>query len=434
MSSRDQRLTLYGPASDANAYQLRDFLSRSVVNYDAIDTNTDATALTQHPDWADQWPVCQLPDGNTITNATVDKIARHLGWVTQPRAAEYDLSIYGAGPAGLSAAVYAASEGLSVALVERHAVGGQASWTTRIENYLGFPGGISGGDLAERARQQAVAFGAEVLQLREGVKAVFRDGRIVVDLATGGTLTARANICATGVEYRRLDLDREQDFLNRGIYYGAGLSETTACTGRNVVIVGGGNSAGQAALHLSATSLNVDLLIRGDTPAASMSSYLLERLIDTDNITVRTNTSIIALHGVTNLQAIVVRDTSTETDTTIETSHVFVLIGGVPNTDWASETTIVRDPNGYLVTGHDLLTDGRPPAQWPLQRLPTLLETSVPGSFAVGDVRFGSTKRVASAVGEGAIAVHLVHRWLEERHRHTQPAEPEPNPATSTPK
>lgn len=423
MSGRDQRLTLYGPATNADAYELRDFLSRSVVTYDVIDTATDTTALRRHPDWVDHWPVCQLPDGVTITDATVAKVAKHLGWVTQPKATEYDLSIYGAGPAGLSAAVYAASEGLSVALVERHAVGGQASWTTRIENYLGFPGGISGGDLAERARQQAVAFGAEVLQLREGVKAVFRDGRIVVDLATGDTLTARANICATGVEYRRLNLDREQEFLNKGVYYGAGLSETNACSGRNVLIVGGGNSAGQAALHLSATSLNVDLLIRGNAPAASMSSYLLDRLINADNITIRTNTSITALHGETTLEAVTVHDTVAGTDTTIDTTHVFVLIGGVPNTDWASETTIARDPNGYLITGPDLLTAGRPPKTWPLHRLPTLLETSIPGSFAVGDVRFGSTKRVASAVGEGATAVHLVHRWLEERHPGAQPAE-----------
>lgn len=418
MSDRDQRLTLYGPVNDADAYALRDFLSRSVVTYDIVDNTTSAgkAASRQHPDWADHWPVCELPGGATITDATVDKVAQHLGWVTQPQATEYDLSIYGAGPAGLSAAVYAASEGLSVALVERHAVGGQASWTTRIENYLGFPGGISGGDLAERARQQAVAFGAEVLQLREGVKAVFRDGRIVVDLANGGTLTARANICATGVEYRRLNLEREQEFLNEGIYYGAGLSETNACSGRNVVIVGGGNSAGQAALHLSATSLGVDLLIRGDGPAASMSSYLLDRLVTTENITIRTNAGITALHGEATLDGVTVHDSKTGTDTTIDTSHVFVLIGGVPNTDWASETSIARDRNGYLITGPDLLTDGRPPEHWPLDRLPTLLETSVPGSFAVGDVRFGSTKRVASAVGEGAIAVHLVHQWLEERH------------------
>lgn len=417
MTDRERRITLYGPTANADAYELRDFLSRSVVNYDFIDSTTaNHPVVDHHPDWGERWPVCVLPDGTTIVDATVDKVAHHLGWISEPSATEYDLSIYGAGPAGLSAAVYAASEGLSVALVERHAVGGQASWTTRIENYLGFPGGISGGDLAERARQQAVDFGAELLQLKEGVKAVFRDGRIVVDLATGGTLTARANICATGVEYRRLRVDREADFLNADIYYGAGLSETAACAGRSVVIVGGGNSAGQAALFLSATSLHVDLLIRGDAPAASMSSYLLDRLVDADNITIRTNTSITELHGETALDAVTIRDSANDTTEMVETGNVFVLIGGVPNTEWAADTSIVRDPNGYLLTGPDLLTNGQPPADWPLERLPALLETSVPGSFAVGDVRFGSTKRVASAVGEGAIAVHLVHRWLEERH------------------
>jgi thioredoxin reductase (NADPH) len=408
------RLIMYGHPSSSAAYELRDFLARSVVSYDFVDVTVDTAIPT---DWSEHLPVCELPNGTVILDATVRAVAEHLGWISAPRAGEYDLSIYGAGPAGLSAAVYAASEGLRVVLVERHAVGGQAAWSSKIENYLGFPGGIAGADLAERARQQAVDFGAEILQLREGVKAVFREGRIVVDLADGSTLTAKSNICATGVEYRRLDLDGADEFLNAGLFYGAGLSEAMLCRNEHVIVIGGGNSAGQAALHLSSFAADVDLLIRGPKPAASMSHYLLERLQNTANVALRTNSAVSALDGdAGGLREATIINSATGASETIATSHMFVLIGGAPNTDWAADTPIVRDANGYLVTGPDLLTDGRPVDEWPLHRPPDLLETSVPGSYAVGDVRRGSTKRVASAVGEGAMAVHLVHRWLAERH------------------
>lgn len=403
-------LRLYGDTNSAEAYELRDFLARSVVSFEFL----DVTTTTVDPEWAVHLPVCVLPNGTVLLDATVRTVAEHLGWITAPRATEYDLSIYGAGPAGLSAAVYAASEGLSVVLVERHAVGGQAAWSSRIENYLGFPGGITGADLAERARQQAVAFGAEILQLREGIYATFVDGRIVVNLADRSTLTAKANLCATGVDYRRLDVPGEDRFLNSGLFYGAGLSETAMCNGQPVVIIGGGNSAGQAAMHLSKYATSVEVLIRGPKPADSMSHYLLDRLEKAPNINLRTNAALAALDGDTTLRQATVTNTSTGAEETIDTGHVFVLIGGAPNTDWAIDTTIIRDRLGYLVTGPDLLTQGRAPDLWPLDRLPYMLETSVPGSFAAGDVRAGSTKRVASAVGEGAMAVHLVHRWLAE--------------------
>jgi len=356
-------------------------------------------------------PVCVLPGGQRIESATVRSIADRLGWLSAPTAAEYDVSIYGAGPAGLSAAVYAASEGLHTVLLERHAVGGQAGTSSLIENYLGFPGGISGARLAERARQQAVAFGAEILLLQEGINATFRDGRIVVDLAAGGTLTARANICATGVEYNRLNLPGED--TGAGLYYGAGASEAPRCADEHVYVLGGGNSAGQAVMHLADYARTVTLLMRGDQPAASMSAYLLTRLKDTPNVQIRTRSTITALHGDQHLTGFTLHDADS-TDAPVEASRLFVLIGGRPNTEWANDTGILRDPTNYLLTGPDLLTDGKPPAHWPLHRQPYHLETAVPGSFAAGDVRHGSIKRVASAVGEGAMAVTLVHRYLEE--------------------
>jgi thioredoxin reductase (NADPH) len=335
-----------------------------------------------------------------------------LGWIAAPRASEYDVSIYGAGPAGLSAAVYAASEGLKTVLVERHAVGGQAGMSSRIENFLGFPGGIAGADLAERARQQAVDFGAEILLIREGIKARFECGRIHVDLADGGRLVARTNICATGVEYRRLGLPGEHRLLGAGLYYGAAASEAPLCHDEDVVVVGGGNSAGQAALHLATYARSVRLVIRGRHPAASMSAYLLSRLQASSRVRIQTNVEVAALNGDDQLESVALRDTRSGECAIVTTRRLFVLIGGRPNTEWAAETAIIRDPAGYLVTGGDLLDSGRPPEVWPTDRLPFYLETSVPGSFAVGDVRHGSVKRVASAVGEGAMAVQFVHRHL----------------------
>lgn len=410
------RVRLYGVQTSPDGYRLRDFLSRSTVAFDWTELTNDGQAQRlARVDGLDdpRLPVCVMPDGTRIERAGVQDIAARLGWIAAPRASEYDVSIYGAGPAGLSAAVYAASEGLSTVLIEREAVGGQAGTSSLIENFLGFPGGIGGADLAERARQQAVSFGAEILLIREGVRAEFSDGRIKVLLADGSELRARSNICATGVEYRRLDVDGEQRYVGAGVYYGAALSEAHLCTNENVVVVGGGNSAGQAAMHLASYAARVTLLIRGDRPAASMSDYLLSRLQGAPNIDIATRRQIVELVGDGPLEQIVVRDLATGRDRTHHTGRVFVLVGGQPNTEWARDTDIVRDPAGYLITGPDLLDAGRPPDVWPLDRQPFYLETSVPGSFAAGDVRRGSVKRVAAAVGEGAMAVQLVHRHLE---------------------
>ena len=410
-------IRLIGRTHDRASYELRDFLSRTVVTYEWLDVDgadgRTRSSVGADPLDDDRLPVCVLPGGLRVEAATVADVAGHLGWIQKPRLAEYDVSIYGAGPAGLSAAVYAASEGLSTVLLEREAVGGQAGTSSAIENFLGFPGGISGAVLAERARQQAVSFGAEILLLREGVKAHFAGERIHVQLADGGRMVARANICATGVEYRRLGLAGEEALLGRGLSYGAGAAEAPLCESEEVYIIGGGNSAGQAAMHIAAHAAHVTLLVRGHRPAASMSHYLLERLEAHPRIDIGTDVEVVALHGEERLEAISVR-TGEGGKRELATSRLFVLAGGKPNTEWASETLILRDPAGYLITGADLLEERGFRGHWDRDRPPFYLETSVPGSFAVGDVRRGSVKRVASAVGEGAMAVQFVHRYLEE--------------------
>lgn len=411
------KVRLFGLPNSAEAHEIRDFLNRSVVEFDWIELTNDQdcdqelgfSALSDL-----RLPVIEFPDGSQLFSPSIREIAQRLGWVTQPRFREYDLSIYGAGPAGLSAAVYTASEGLRTVLIERHAVGGQAGTSSLIENYMGFPEGISGADLAERARQQAVKFGIELLLLREGIKAEFRNNRIYVDMADGNKMIARANICATGVEYRRLNLPNEDRFLNIGVFYGAGASEAPMCDNKHVFVVGGGNSAGQAAMYFSRYARQVTMLVRGGNLAATLSQYLINRIVNTSNIEVRCNTQVTSLDGDTTLRQITLSDCRDGSLQHVDTQRLFVCIGGVPNTDWAKDTHIIRDNAGYLMTGADLLKAGQPPECWTLDRDPFFLETSVPGSFAAGNVRHGSVKRVASAVGEEAIAVAFVHKYLEE--------------------
>ncbi|VVD98324.1 NAD(P)/FAD-dependent oxidoreductase [Pandoraea fibrosis] len=408
------RVRLLGLAISARAFEIRDFLSRSVVTFDWVELDEAAARRIPGIRGLDDpgLPVCEFPDGTRLFNPSVADVARRLGWVEKPRRRAYDVSIYGAGPAGLSAAVYAASEGLSTVLVERDAVGGQAGNSSLIENYLGFPQGISGGELAERARQQAVRFGAEILRLREGVYAVFAEGGIHVDLADGTQLCASTNICATGIEWRRLGLPDEARLQGLGLFYGAGASEAPMCTGETVYVVGGGNSAGQAAMHLAAYAREVVMLVRGARLADTLSDYLIQKIQGTSNVRVVTSCEVSALHGDRFLEAITVRERESGAQQVLATHHLFVCIGGLPNTDWARDTVIARDGSGYLVTGPDLTPAMLTAAGWPLARAPFPLETSVPGSFAVGDVRHGSMKRVASAVGEGAMAVAFIHQHL----------------------
>lgn len=416
-STPPSHVRLFGNRDSAEAWEIRDFLKRSVVAFDWIELSGDADCQRELG-LADlknvRLPVVELPGGERLYGPSLRDVATRLGFVVKPKLREYDVSIYGAGPAGLSAAVYAASEGLRTVLIERGAVGGQAGTTSLIENYMGFPEGINGADLAERARQQAVKFGVELIMMQEGIKSAFRDNRIWTDLADGGKMVARANICATGVEWRRLNLANEDRLLGRGLYYGAGGSEAPLCGGEDVFVVGGGNSAGQAVMHLAAHARTVTMLVRDKALAASMSQYLSERILSEPNVEVRYDVEITGLDGTQALERIQIASRSTKAAEWTPTPRLFVAIGGVPNTEWAADTAIVRDPGGYLVTGPDLLVDGRLPDAWPLERAPYYLETAVPGSFAAGDVRHRSIKRVATAAGEGAMAIAFVHRYLEE--------------------
>ena len=412
-----RRVRLFGQPQSAEAYALRDYLQRSVVAFDWVEIASDSDCQLRLglPEIRNvRLPVVELPDGRRLFAPSLHEVANSLGWVTQPKFKEYDLSIYGAGPAGLSAAVYAASEGLRAVVIERNAVGGQAGSSSLIENYLGFPEGISGAELAERARQQASKFGIEFLMMREGVKAVFRDDRIHVDLADGSQLVARANICATGIEWRRLDIGDEAKFLGLGLYYGGGASEAPFCANQHVVVVGGGNSAGQAVMNLANYATKVTMIVRNKALTATLSRYLVDRILANPTVEVRYETEVTKLEGDDILRRVEITNRQEGSAEWIDTSKLFVCIGGKPNTEWAKDTEIVRDGAGYIVTGPDLLDQGRPPECWKLKRMPYYLETSVPGSFAAGDVRHRAVNRVASAVGEGAMAVTFIHRYLTE--------------------
>jgi thioredoxin reductase (NADPH) len=397
---KEPLVRIYGRLASPEAYRLRDFLHRCDVPFEFI------------PRESGSQPVCEFPDGTRMERPSIRQVTEKLGWFANPSRAEYDLAIYGAGPAGLSAAVYASADGLKTVLVERWAVGGQAASSSRIENYLGFPQGISGAELAERAREQACKFGAEILLARAGVRAEMAAGKGVGTLEDGTKIVARASICATGIEYRRLGLPNEERLLGAGVYYGAGASEGPLTKGEDVYIVGGGNSAGQAAMHLAGFAKRIFIVIRDESLKETMSQYLVERIEAAPNIEVVAHTEVVALHGDKVLESITLADCRSRERREAKTRWLFVCIGGTPQTDWADAVGVARDAAGYVVTGPDLSSAGKLPARWPLDRAPFYLETSLPGVFAAGDVRHGSVKRVASAVGEGAMAVAFVHRYL----------------------
>lgn len=411
-----QRVVVHGSRDADGSWEMRDFLRINSVDFDWVEVDVDGKhAFGEGGGFSNSsFPILEFTEGDRLFAPTLSEVAQRLGFVTKPDLKEYDLSIYGAGPAGLSAAVYAASEGLRTVLIERRSVGGQAATTSLIENYMGFPDGINGAELAMRAKQQAEKFGVELVMMQEGVRSSFHDDRIWTDLASGSSIVARANICATGVEWRSLDVPGQSRFLGRGVYFGAGASEASLCRGEDVCVVGGGNSAGQAAMHLSSHARSVTLLVRGATLSSSMSKYLSERILACSNIFVRYQTEVAGFVGDSMLEGVEVRDSLEHGHGVLTSSRVFIAIGGAPNTDWTIGTNIMRDAGGYLVTGPDLVRNGGLPDCWSLQRSPFFLETSVPGSFAIGDVRHRSVKRVATAVGEGAMAVSFVHRYLEE--------------------
>jgi len=353
--------------------------------------------------------------GNVVLrNPPNKRIAECLGFneaIDQTRMR--DVVVIGAGPAGLAAGVYGASEGLDVLVLESNAPGGQAGESSKIENYLGFPTGISGQDLAGRAYSQAQKFGAQVMIAKTARQLACRRKPYTVAIDDGPPVPARAIIIATGAQYRRLTLDNLSQFEGAGIYYGATFVESQLCTGEEVIVVGGGNSAGQAAVFLSHTTKRVHLLVRSGGLADGMSRYLIRRIEGTPTIVLRTHTEVTALEGSQHLERVRLRDNKTETVETPDIRHVFVMTGAIPNTRWL-DGCVALDARGFIKTGPDLSPDDLAASHWPLARAPHLLETSLPGVFAVGDVRAGNIKRVASAVGEGSIAISFVHRVLNE--------------------
>ncbi|MGY2066132.1 FAD-dependent oxidoreductase [Blastococcus sp. SYSU DS0619] len=407
---------LVGHRWSAPSFRARDLLARNAVPYRwySADEPEGQRLLEAAGAGADDVPVIVTPDGVVLKAPTETELAAVVGLGVEPEADFYDLIVVGGGPAGLGAAVYGASEGLRTVLVEREATGGQAGQSSRIENYLGFPNGVSGGQLADRARRQARKFGAELLLTRDCVALEAHGCKRVVRFDDGSAIAAHAVVLATGVSYRSLGVPGADGLTGRGVYYGSAMTEAAACAGTKVFIVGGANSAGQAAVFFARYASSVHLLVRGPALEASMSHYLIEQLAAIENVHVHTCTTVAEAHGDDHLEQVTLQDARTGELRTYDAGHLFVFIGGEPRTNWL-DGVVVRDRRGFIPTGPGLLADGRRPHGWGLDRDPWFLESSVPGVFVAGDVRAESVKRVASAVGEGAMAVTLVHRYLGER-------------------
>ncbi|CAM5242982.1 Thioredoxin reductase (NADPH) OS=Streptomyces albaduncus OX=68172 GN=FHS32_001756 PE=4 SV=1 [Streptomyces griseoloalbus] len=399
----------------ARSSDVREFLARNQVPYRwySSDEPEGRRLLAAAGEDGMRLPLVVTPDGTPLVEPDPADLAAHVGLATRPAADFYDLVVIGGGPAGLGAAVYGASEGLRTVLVERSATGGQAGQSSRIENYLGFPDGVSGAQLTDRARRQATRFGAEILTAREVTGLEVGGAARVVRFSNGSQVAAHSVILATGVSYRRLAAPGCDELGGCGVYYGSSLTEAPACQDQDVYIVGGANSAGQAAMYLSRFAKSVTLLVRGPDLSASMSYYLIEQIGRVPNISVRCGTVVEEAHGDGHLERLTLRETDTGRTDEVDAQWLFVFIGAAPLTDWL-DGTVLRDERGFILAGPDLTADGRPPAGWELDRPPYHLETNVPGVFVAGDARAESAKRVASAVGEGAMAVMLVHRYLEQ--------------------
>jgi len=400
-----------------DSYAIRDFLARNQVPYRWFDLETadkDAEvrrlASAVEPD-PSRLPVVLFPDGSSLAAPGTTQLAERLGLRVRADLPFYDLMIVGGGPAGLAAAVYGASEGLKTVMIEREAPGGQAGMSSRIENYLGFPSGLSGGDLARRAVAQAKRFGVEILSPQEAQSVRVEGPSRMVKLGDGSELGCKVLLLATGVSYRKLDVPGAERLQGRGVYYGSAMTEAMSCQGEDVYIIGGANSAGQAAMYFSKYARRVIMLIRGGSLSTSMSQYLIDQIKQTPNIQVETRARVAELHGDGHLEAMSIHCGESGQIEKVPTNSLFVFIGAEPNTDWLVRT-VERDARGFILTGNDLMRDGKPPSGWLLDRDPYLLETSVPGIFAVGDVRHGSVKRVASGVGEGSVAVQFIHQYL----------------------
>ncbi len=408
-------IKVVGHRWNARSSDVREFLARNQVPYRWFSTDEPEGKRMLEAASQDglQLPVIITLDHEVLIAPSDAELAAKVGLATSPSSDFYDLIVVGGGPAGLGAAVYGASEGLRTVLLERTATGGQAGQSSRIENYLGFPDGVSGAQLTTRARLQAAKFGAEVLTTREVTGLEINGSARTVRFSDGTSLDAHSVILTTGVAYRQLRAPGLDELTGAGVYYGSALTEAAACVDNDVFIVGGANSAGQSAVYLSRMAKSVTLLVRGPSLTKSMSHYLIEQVESVPNITVRTCTTVVGARGDGHLEGLTLQDANTGETEDVAAQHLFVFIGAAPLTSWL-DGVLERDDHGFVLTGPDLSADGEPPAEWPLDRSPYHLEASVPGVFVAGDVRAESAKRVASAVGEGAMAVMLVHRYLEK--------------------
>ena len=409
---------IVGARWSPQTHAIKDFLARNHVPYTWIDiesaaTDPDAQRLlaTVGAITAAELPAVLLPDGSYISRPSPGDIAQKLGLQTRAESEFCDLLIIGGGPGGLAAAVYGASEGLRTVLVEREAPGGQAGLSSRIENYLGFPAGLSGSDLARRAVTQARRFGVQILSPQEALRLRVEGPYRIVQLRDGTEISCHALLIATGVQWRTLDAPGVERLQGAGIYYGAAMTEALSCKDETVFVIGGANSAGQAAMHFARYAREVIMLVRGESLAQTMSQYLIDQIEQTPNIKVETRTHVVEAHGEDRLEAISIACGQSGAISREPATSLFIFIGAQPTTDWL-DGVVERDPRGFVITGSDLVHAGRAPKDWKLDRDPYLLETNIPGVFAIGDVRHGSVKRVASSVGEGAIAVQFVHQHL----------------------
>ena len=412
-------IRVLGTRWSPRSYELRDFLARNHVPYQWIDVELSANdAETKSivdalgPEVA-SLPIVLFPDGTKLLESVPADVAQKVGLRTRAQTSFYDLAIIGGGPAGLAAAVYGASEGLHTVIVEREAPGGQAGMSSRIENYLGFPTGLSGGDLARRAVVQAQRFGVEILSPQEAVAVRTEGSYRIVKLVDASEISCHALMIATGVQWRRLDAPGIDRLQGAGVYYGGGATEALSCKGEMIYVVGGANSAGQAAMNFAKYAERVVMLVRGESLSQTMSQYLIDQIQRTPNIQLWTHASVAEVGGEKHLEEIAVHCSDTNKVERVPANAMFIFIGAMPRTDWLGDV-VERDDHGFILTGPDLLWNGDRAKGWTLDRDPFLLETNVPGLFAVGDVRHGSVKRVASGVGEGSVAVQFIHQYLSK--------------------